>query len=218
MNKIFTFDCYGTLLNTDALYEFVKKTAQANDLPSEKASEIFTHYEDRLMYGEDYIPYNELLYNALEYCDMELNTDVFAAEWNNMIHIHKSFSPYKDVIPALTWLKNQGYELALMSNTTHEIMNWHLEKLGDLFDHVLLAEDTKCYKPNLLFFKMAEERFSLSEKEHCHIAKGYWWDIVPASKLGWKKIWVNRKNLKKGRDAEQPYVTIHSLEELKNII
>ncbi len=218
MDKILTFDCYGTLLNTDGLYEAVAEIARAHGLPPEKAAELFTHYEDRLMYGEDYIPYDILVRSALEYCDMELSTNVFAPEWHNIIEVHHAFVPYPDVIPSLTHLKSQGYALALMSNTTHPIMDWHMEKFGDLFDDILLAEDTKCYKPDLKFFKIAEQRFSLDQKEHCHIAKGYWWDIVPAKKLGWKKIWVNRKQFQKGRDAELPYITIHSLDELQNIL
>lgn len=92
-----------------------------------------------------------------------------------------------------------------------------MEKLEYLFDDRLVAEDTKCYKPNLRFFQMAKRKFDLNIKEHCHIVKGYWWDIVPANKLGWHKIWVNRTNLLHGRDTKQLYLTVSTLLELPQI-
>lgn len=97
-------------------------------------------------------------------------------------------------------------------------MNHHLAKMENLFNFTLTAEDTKCYKPELKFFKSAEKAFALKGKEHCHIAKGYWWDIVPAHKMGWNKIWVNRSRLSCGRDEEMPYITVTSLQELPQCV
>lgn len=215
--KILTFDCYGTLLNTRPLYDYVRKIAEKNSISPDKAENIFSAYEDRLMYGEEFIPYDKLFGQILTYCDMELNTNVFAPESNNIIEVHKSFLPFDDVMPSLKYFKEKGYKLCLMSNSTHEIMGWHMEKFEHIFDDFLVAEDTKCYKPSLNFFRIAEEKFGLKQKQHCHIAKGYWWDIVPSSKLGWNKIWVNRNNFLCGRENEKPYLTVKSLNELKNI-
>lgn len=215
--KILTFDCYGTLFNTKPLYEHLIYIARKNGLSPGKVKETFINYEDRLMYGEDFIKYDDLLYRILEYCDMELNSAVFKDEWENIIAIHKKFIPFEDVLGTLKYLKERDYDLLLMSNTTHKIMNWHLEKLENVFSDILLAEDTKCYKPNLSFFEMAEQKFDLPNKEHCHIAKGYWWDIVPAAKMGWKKIWVNRDCVS-GRKDELPYNEIKTLNELQTLL
>jgi len=217
MKKVLTFDCYGTLLNTDVLYDYVYHLAKINGFSGNQAREIFIHYEDRLMYGEDFIPYDQLLFFALEYCDMELNTNIFAREWKNILDLHKKFEPYDDVIRTLKYLKSQQYQLILMSNSTHEIMKFHKEKLENLFDDYVLADDTKCYKPDLKFFEYTSQKFDLSKKEHWHIAKGYWWDIVPCSKLGWNKIWVNRKHVF-GNKKHLPYQEITTLDELKNIL
>lgn len=148
---------------------------------------------------------------------MELNTNIFVPAYDKIIEIHKSFSPFPDVLEALHALKNKGYELAVMSNSTKQIMQCNLEKLDNIFDDSLVADETECYKPDLNFFRMAEQKFSLHEKEHCHIAKGYWWDIVPATKMGWKKIWVNRLNLTSGRSVENPYITVSSLKDLPQL-
>lgn len=218
MKKILTFDCYGTLLNTSPLYNFIGDIAEENGLSKEKAIEVFSSYEDRLMYGEEFIVYDKLLFEVLTYCNMELNTDIFTSKYDEIIGIHRNFLPFPDVLEALRKLKEKGYYLAIMSNSINEIMSWHLKKLGNLFDDSLVAEDTKCYKPNLKFFKMAEEKFGLKNNEHCHIAKGYWWDIVPASKMNWNKIWVNRTNLEKGREHKKPYIIVSSLLKLPQLV
>lgn len=214
MAKILTFDCYGTLLNTSPLYEYIGRTAELQNLSGAQAMAVFSAYEDRLMYGEAFIPYDRLLFEVLTYCDMELSANIFASEYDEIIKIHKDFAPFPDVAASLRILKEKGYELAIMSNSTRKIMDWHLAKLENLFDYSLVAEETKCYKPDLRFFRAAEQKFELRKKEHCHVAKGYWWDIVPAAKMGWQKIWVNRQRLLAGRSAEQPYTTVTSLAEL----
>lgn len=217
MNKILTFDCYGTLLDTSPLYSFIGKLAEDNGLSSQKAITTFSNYEDRLMYGESFINYDELLLEVLSYCDMEMNCNAFIHQYDKLLELHKNFQPFSDVLEALHKLKMNGYSLAVMSNSTNQIMDWHMEKLDHLFDDRLVAEDTKCYKPNLQFFQIAEKKFGLKNKKHCHIAKGYWWDIVPACKMGWNKIWVNRTNLSHGRDTEKPYLTVSTLLELPQI-
>ena len=52
MNKILTFDCYGTLLDTSNLYAYIQKIGDKKGGFGKKAVEIFHNYEDRLMYGE----------------------------------------------------------------------------------------------------------------------------------------------------------------------
>lgn len=217
MDKALTFDCYGTLLDTSPLYAHISSIAEKNGLSGDRAKSTFVHYEDRLMYGEDYIPYTDLLRYALEYCDMELNTEIFEAEWQNVLDIHKKFVPYQDVLAPLKELKNSEYHLYIMSNSMHSMMNWHLEALDHIFDDVILAEDTHCYKPRLNFFNYAQTKLGLANTKHCHIAAGYWWDIVPCSKLRWNKAWVNRRNFK-GSGRHQPYKEIHSLTELLSLM
>jgi len=171
MYKVLTFDCYGTLLDTDPLYEYVYCLAEKNGMSGSKAREIFINYEDRFMYGEDFVSYEKLLLFALEYCDMELNTNIFASQWENILELHRNFEPYDDVLRTLKYLKSQQYQLILMSNSTHSIMCYHMDTLEHLFDDYVLADNTMCYKPNLKFFEYTSKKFELSKKEHCHIAK-----------------------------------------------
>ena len=95
---------------------------------------------------------------------MELNADIFAANYNEVIEIHKEFHPFPDVLPALAKLKQKGYELAVMSNSTNQLMDKHMEKLEHLLDNSLVAEETMCYKPRLAFFCWQKKNFSSKAK------------------------------------------------------
>lgn len=216
-DKFLTFDCYSTLLDTSGIGKLLTDIAKKNNLSAEKAVAVYTNYEDRLMYGEEFHPYQELLQMILEYCDQELVTDVFHNQLESLIAVHKNFKPFPDVIPALTELKKQGWKLILMSNTNHDIMKSNRQQFNGLIDDVLLADDVKCYKPDLRFFKAAAEKYHFTNDNHVHIANGYWWDIVPCTKLSWPKVWCNREGIK-GNKREEPYGEIHSMAEAEQVL
>lgn len=100
-----------------------------------------------------------------------------------------------------------------MSNTTHSLMQDHLRQFDGLIDDAIVADDTHCYKPNTYFFTYASDKYRFSNQNHAHIAIGYWWDIAPCRKLGWNRVWVNRRN-ERGRSDEQPYQEIKDLTKL----
>ncbi len=217
MEGILTFDCYGTLLNTAPIYEAVEAIAKKHGLDGKAVGGVFSSYEDRLMYGEDYIPYDALILRALEYCDFEMATDIFRSGYDQILSVHENIIPLPDVMETLRALHERGYELALMSNSAWSIMQHNLKAFDGLFQNVILAQDVHAYKPQLAFFRYAEEMLKLKEREHWHIAKGYWWDIRPCTRMGWRKIWVNRER-KKGMEKFLPYDEVHALDEVLKII
>ena len=152
MNKILTFDCYGTLINTQPILDLISDIAEENDLNFKYAVNTYVSYEDRLMYGESYIPYDKLIKKVLEYCDMELNSDIFSKSYDKIISVHKELQPFKEVVETLKKIRKMDYELAIMSNSVHDIMDCNLNALGNIFDYVFLAEEIHAYKPQLEFF------------------------------------------------------------------
>lgn len=215
--KSLTFDCYGTLLDTSEISEFLAALASKYNLSAEKAITVYTNCEDQSMYGEGFHPYQELLQMILGYCDQELVTDIFHNQLESLVAVRKEFQPFSDVLPALTELKEQGWQLILMSNTNRDIMESNRQQFNGLIDDVVLAYDVHCYKPDLRFFKATAKKYHLTRNNHIHIANGYWWDIVSCTKLGWPKVWCNRCNIK-GNQREQPYKEIHSLTEINQVL
>ncbi len=191
---ILTFDCYGTLLDTRPFYALIESEARKAGLDPKEATSAFCRWEDRLMYGEPYCSYEEILRKALAWCDWEFHTDVFEKLHAKALDVHRNFKPFADVVPVLKQLKEKGYQICLMSNTTDELIKAHHKALEDLPDEWLSAEMTHCYKPDLSFFRQAETQWNLKNRPHIHVAKGYWWDMSPAAKMDWRAVWVNRSN------------------------
>lgn len=157
-----TFDCYGTLLDTSPFHELLAKTAVKAGIQPDLAVEAFTTWEDRLMYGDPYQDYDRLLQEVLGWCDRQLNTTVFSPLLEQVLETHRHFRPFPDVIPALRKLKEAGFRICLMSNTTADLMDSHLQTLAQLPDAWLTADSTECFKPDL--------RFSARLKRHLNSA------------------------------------------------
>jgi 2-haloacid dehalogenase len=215
MDKILTFDCYGTLIDTSPFYNEIDKIGEELGLDNKKIVETFVNYEDRLMYGEPFRKLSDIIYKALEYCEFELNCDKIKREFERLIEKYRNLLPFEEVKSTLTSLKSKGFSLAILSNSEWSIMDYNLKSLEIKVDYVFLAEDLKYYKPQIDFFKRVEQEIPINKDLHVHIATGFWWDIVPATNMNWNKIWVNR-NGKFGIKEYQPYTEISKLDEIFN--
>ena len=202
---ILTFDCYGTLIDTSPLLEEVGKMASEAGLSSDRAKELFPVYEARAMYAEPYCDYDKVVLHALKYLDFEFCSKVFGKQYDRAIECVKNYKAFPEVKDILAK------------------MNCHLKELGHPFEYEILADETHCYKPNLEFFRYSEDMLGLKElprEGHCHIAEGYFWDIIPATYFRWNSIWVNRSR-QQGDERGKDYIEVHELtgayEALKKI-
>ena len=211
--KIITFDCYGTLVDTASFDTEIGRIAQENGLDGQKMQAAYALHETRLMYAEPFRRLDALISATLERCDMQLGIRCMARYGERAIEAQKALRPFPEVVETLGILKERGYSLVLMSNSCHSIMASNAAALGNPFERLILAEDTKAYKPQLIFFQQAESLLDLKKAQHCHVAQGYFYDIIPAARMGWKRLWINR-NGELGSAAEQPYTEVHTLDQI----
>ncbi|MCO7126429.1 HAD hydrolase-like protein [Sporolactobacillus shoreicorticis] len=216
MAELLTFDCYGTLIDTAPFWKELKKIAEENGIDKSSLVTTYVNYEDRLMYGEGlFTVYSDIIYKTLQYCEMELNSGKLTDQYERLIKVHKELSPFPEVITTLKSLKSKGYQTSVMSNSDWDIMRSNLESLKNDFDSIYLAEDLHAYKPQLSFFEQVQNE--LRTNQHVHIAAGFWWDMVPAQRMNWRRIWVNRQ-AKKGLQNCMPYSEVKTLDEVMNYL
>lgn len=213
MEKILTFDCYGTLVDTASFLDEVGRIGQEHGLDAQRVKAVYEIAEARVMYAEPFRRLDKLILAALQGCDTALGTSCMAGHWERLLEAERALKAFPEVPAVLEELKKRGYRLVILSNSCHSIMAHNLHALGDHVEEVLLAEDVGAYKPQLGFFQMAQQRFDLKNKAHWHIAQGYFHDIIPSTQLGWRKIWVNR-NGERGLAAHGPYSEVRSLDEV----
>lgn len=209
--KIITFDCYGTLLDTSPLKSCLRSIAVENWMDESEVQNLFYFWHDRLMFQEDFMNYEELIRTVLEWMDFEMGGNTFRESYERIIKKIESFQPFPDVVAGLSRLKEKGYQIVVMSNTSRRLMEKHLETMHHLPDLAITADETHCYKPALEFFQYAQTLLSLHKKDHVHAASRYWKDIVPAAKMGWDRIWINRNCLPHPRKQEEPMIMFYNL-------
>lgn len=192
--KYLTFDCYGTLLNEEPLYTQIEQAAKEIGVDSKLARQRFEAYQSDRNNMHPYLDYAILTRNNLIHLDYQFGlTHKFEKYYADVLISHRNLKPFPEVINTLQELVKRGYKLILMSNSSWDIIDANAQALTVPFD-IWTAEDVHAYKPDLHFFKTVDEHYHFTPKNHWHIAEGYGSDIIPADKMTWPSIWVNRPN------------------------
>lgn len=210
VQKYLTFDCYGTLLNEEATYAAIETAAQRIGVDPQLARQRFITYQDNRDNMHPYLDYAVLTRNNLIHLDYLFGLEhQFEQAYVDVLIAHRSLTPFPEVIETLETLRQRGYHLIMMSNSSWDIIPANAAALTVPFD-VWTAEDVHAYKPDLHFFKTIEQTYGLTAQNHWHIAQGYRSDIVPADQLNWPSIWVNR-------DQAQPDCPVQPTHEITTL-
>lgn len=216
--KILTFDCYNTLVDTSPTNMVLTHIAQRHKLDAQvpKFRETFYRIEHELMYAAPFRPLKEILAlsvaRALEKYKLESTEEDAQA----LVDCYRAFPPFADVPDTLAALASE-FDLCIMSNSDNDILAHNAKALGVRFTHLFTAENLRCYKPTLQFFEHVHTFLELPGKNHTHIAAGFWWDIIPAKTLNWRRVWINRRH-QTGDNQYQPYTEIHDFRDVVNVV
>ncbi|HLQ27901.1 MAG TPA: haloacid dehalogenase type II [Ktedonobacteraceae bacterium] len=193
--KAITFDCYGTLIDWESeIQRFFAESLDAKGFGNvaprtlqEEWEEIQFHYIQ-----EQYRPYRQVLRDTLR---MVFNnyaiptTNEEAEEFADSMGYWKPFPDTQDAILELQKL----VKVVLITNTDDAIIAQTERTIGVKFDDIITAEQASAYKPSHKGFLLARERLGLPKSEIWHAGFGFKYDIVPAKKLGYTTVWVNRQ-------------------------
>lgn len=119
------------------------------------------------------------------------------------------------------------YNVGILSNNVQEWVEQVLKnyKIENLFDAVIISSRIGVRKPNTLIYYAALKKFSVKPEETIFIADEVAEDLVAATGLGMKTIWLKtkergwwRENDDKVLKIYQPDATIKNLREVIPII
>jgi 2-haloacid dehalogenase len=171
-----TFDCYGTLidwngglrraLGSDELlerYHELEPHVQAED-PGRSYSDVMTEVSRRLgVDDEDALP-------------RSLPT----------------WEPFPEVAAALAETRLRGWKLAILSNTDRDFIEASMRRLGVAFELAIVASEIGSYKPAHKHWETFFAQVDAPRERHVHVAQSYFHDVVPATELGLRTVWINR--------------------------
>ncbi|WP_028401408.1 HAD family hydrolase [Ectobacillus panaciterrae] len=125
---------------------------------------------------------------------------------------------YEETFKVLDELKGK-YQLLLLTNGSPDLQNTKLEitpEIAPYFDHIVISGAFGRGKPDPSIFEHALTLMSLHKDEVIMVGDNLMTDILGASRVGMKSVWINRHN--KERNEVVPDYEIKHLEELYSIL
>lgn len=218
--KLISFDCYGTLIDWRKGVVEILAPFFGEFFVGFSRKELFEAFlrADRELAGGDYRTYREILAEIVLVIADELRILIDPSTKYVLSEKFGDWRPFEDTAESLRKLKKK-YRLAVISNVDDDLFSISNKMLGVDFDHIITAQQLGTYKPSENNFIRALEIFNLKPEEMLHVAQSIHHDIIPANKLGWNTVWVNRYELPERTDqAEFPDLEVPDLASLVRIL
>jgi len=185
-----TFDCYGTLIDWNlGIRRELERLFGVEAAPHllERYHELEPELET-----EPFHTYREVLSLALERLAQEESIQLPEGESGALARSLPDWPPFPEVPAALAELRARGWQLAILSNSDHDLIAASERQLGVPFDLAIVAEDVKSYKPAHGHWERFFEATAADREHHIHVAASLVHDIAPARELGLRSVWINR--------------------------
>ena len=106
----------------------------------------------------------------------------------------------------------------MLSNADDGYLIPLLDRMGWRFDAVLSSEMAHAYKPLPVPFRQVLQMLGVCPVESVYVGDTQFDDILGASKVGMKTVWVNRNEVPPDPNLPAPDRQVKSLTELPNIL
>ena len=221
--KVLTFDCYGTMIDWESgIFSALRPilAAHGKTIPDTQLLEMYGELEVQAEQGE-FRRYRDVLQLVVDGFGKQLGFKPTDQEKRSLPESLKNWLPFADTVHALERLKSK-FELAVISNVDDDLFATSAPRLKVEFDHVIMAEQARCYKPGMAIFKLALKTIGIAPEHILHCGQSIYHDVIPAQSLGMSTVWVNRLSPRARIGAVkpasgQPDLEVPNLETLARI-
>jgi 2-haloalkanoic acid dehalogenase type II len=196
-----TFDCYGTLIDWNGGI----RAELARVFGEERADQQLERYHqlEPELEADGTRSYREVMTEAMR------GLGAPEGEEEALARSLPSWQPFPEVPEALAQASEQGWKLAILSNTDRDYIEASMERLGVPFDLAIVASEIGSYKPDLGHWHAFEER--IGRAPGVHVAASLFHDIGPANQLGLPSVWINRLGETPGPQPTREQATLAGL-------
>ncbi|MHB0776613.1 haloacid dehalogenase type II [Halomonas sp. WWR20] len=192
MSQHIVFDVNETLLDVaalDPLFERLFGDARTR-------SEWFLTLQENWLTAtiiDRFQPFGELAQAALVMVGWRHGIEVSATDQQELIERLKTLPPHKEVVEALGLLREKGFRLAALTNSTLEAARQQLEAAGltEYFMEIMSVDEVQRYKPAPEPYRLAGERLGVPPAGFMMVA-AHAWDITGAASAGYRTAFVTR--------------------------
>lgn len=186
-----TFDCYGTLVDWNRGI----RTELARLFGEAKAKELLATYhtvEPRIQRERPTSTYRDVMALALAEVASHAGSELPAQERDALGDSLPRWPVFPEVPGALEDAKRRGWRLVALSNSDRDLIEASLRAIGVPFDGAVVASEVGSYKPAHGHWRDFYASTGADSAHHVHVAQSHYHDIVPATELGIRSIWINR--------------------------
>jgi len=180
-----TFDCYGTLIDWNGGI----RRELARVFGEERADEQLERYHDiePALQVDGTRSYREVMTEAMR----ELGAS--EADAPALAESLPSWEPFPEVRKSLEEARRRGWKLAILSNTDRDFIEASMKRLDVPFERAIVASEIRSYKPAHQHWLRFFDETAAPRDGHVHVAQSHSHDVVPATELGLRTIWINRR-------------------------
>jgi 2-haloacid dehalogenase len=177
-----TFDCYGTLIDWNGGI----RAELARVFGEDRVDGLLLRYHEleAQLEADGTRSYRDVLTEAMR------RLGATAGEEDALARSLPSWQPFPEVPEALRQARDNGWKLAILSNTDRDFIDASQELIRVPFELAIVASEIGSYKPALGHWRAFERE--VGRPPDVHVAASLFHDIAPANELGLKSIWINR--------------------------
>jgi 2-haloacid dehalogenase len=200
-----TFDCYGTLIDWESGILAGLRVALAPhgvDAPDDALLEAYAAAEARLE-GGPFLPYRTILAVGARSVATGLGVEITDDEAATFGGSVGDWPAFEDSTRSLRRLRRR-FKLGVLTNCDDDLFAASSRRLDVEFDWVVTAQQVGSYKPSPHNFEALRERLrraGIASARILHVAQSLYHDHVPARRLGFSTVWIDRRHDRPGSGA-----------------
>lgn len=213
--KVIFFDVNETLLDLTPVKETVGK---ALDSHPELVPLWFTtmlQYSLVTTVADRYSDFGEIAVASLRMVAGNQGIELGDSAAKKAIAPIRSLPAHPDVVPALERLREAGYRLFTLTNSSDSALADQLKNAGldKLFETALSVEGVGLYKPHAHVYRWAARRAGVEVSE-CLLVAAHGWDVAGAAWAGMRSAFVGRPGQQQFPLGPTPELEVATLKEL----
>jgi 2-haloacid dehalogenase len=185
-----TFDCYGTLIDWN---RGIGDALQGLWPDADRALLLRCYHEvEPQVQGGAARPYREVLGLCTLRLAADLDLPPMRGAETALADSLPDWPPFPEVPAALQALRDEGWRLAVLSNTDPDLLAASVAALGVPVDLTVTVAEAGSYKPAPGHWQAFRHTSGAAADGHVHVAASLYHDIAACAELGITAVWINR--------------------------
>lgn len=205
--QVLFFDVNETLLDLEAMKESVAATlgGRADLLPLWFTTML--QYSLVATVGEQYDDFGVIGAAALRMVARNEGIELSEKDSLQALAPIRTLPAHADVEPALRRLKQAGFRMATITNSSNAGVQAQMKNAGltDMFEVMLSIEDIQVFKPHRHAYRWAARKLGVPASQ-CMLVAAHGWDIAGALWSGWRGAFLSRPGAQLYPLADSPEI------------